>query len=127
MTRLAAWLGVGLVLAVVVWLLAPVLAPFVIAAVLAYVLHPLVLQLEGLAGQRLPRAVAVAIAGPVEGDLIRFTNNPWIIRPTLLGAHLGVERQTLFALVSAWLKHPQRDTAIPFVALGYIFQGRIFP
>jgi hypothetical protein len=47
----------------------------------------------------------------------RFADNPG----------QGVERQTLFALVSAWLKHPQRDTAIPFVALGYIFQGRIFP
>ena len=65
MTRLAAWLGVGLVLAVVFWLLAPVLAPFVIAAVLAYVLHPLVLKLEGLAGPRLPRAMAVVLVEAV--------------------------------------------------------------
>ena len=65
MTRLAAWLGVGLVLALVFWLLAPVLAPFVIAAVLAYVLHPLVLKLEGLAGQRLPRAMAVVLVEAV--------------------------------------------------------------
>jgi predicted PurR-regulated permease PerM len=65
MTRLAAWLGVGLVLAVVFWLLAPVLAPFVIAAVLAYVLHPLVLKLEGLAGKRLPRAMAVVLVEAV--------------------------------------------------------------
>ena len=61
MTRLAAWLGVVFVLALVFWLLAPVLAPFVIAAVLAYVLHPLVLKLEGLAGKRLPRAMAVVL------------------------------------------------------------------
>lgn len=65
MTRLAAWLGVGLVLAVVFWLMAPVLAPFVIAAVLAYVLHPLVLKLEGLAGKRLPRAMAVVLVEAV--------------------------------------------------------------
>jgi predicted PurR-regulated permease PerM len=65
MTRLAAWLGVGVVLALVFWLLAPVLAPFVIAAVLAYVLHPLVLKLEGLAGKRLPRALAVVLVEAV--------------------------------------------------------------
>ena len=59
MTRLAAWLGVALVAVLVFWLLAPVLAPFVIAAVMAYVLHPLVLRLEGLAAGRLPRALAV--------------------------------------------------------------------
>ena len=65
MTRLAAWLGVGVVLALVFWLLAPVLAPFVIAAVLAYVLHPLVLKVEGLAGKRLPRAMAVVLVEAV--------------------------------------------------------------
>lgn len=61
MTRLATWLGVGLLAAWVFWLLAPVLAPFVIAAVMAYVLHPLVLRLEGVAGGRLPRALAVVL------------------------------------------------------------------
>jgi predicted PurR-regulated permease PerM len=65
MTRLAAWLGVAVVLALVFLLLAPVLAPFVIAAVLAYVLHPLVLKLEGLAGKRLPRAMAVVLVEAV--------------------------------------------------------------
>jgi predicted PurR-regulated permease PerM len=61
MTRLAAWLGVALATAFIFWLLAPVLAPFVIAAVLAYVLHPLVLRLEGLTQGRLPRAIAVVL------------------------------------------------------------------
>jgi predicted PurR-regulated permease PerM len=61
MTRLATWLGVSLLAAWVFWLLAPVLAPFVIAAVMAYVLHPLVLRLEGVAGGRLPRALAVVL------------------------------------------------------------------
>ena len=50
MTRLAAWLGVALLAVLVLWLLAPVLAPFVIAAVMAYGLHPLVIRLEGVAG-----------------------------------------------------------------------------
>ena len=61
MTRLAAWLGVALLAVLIFWLLAPVLAPFVIAAVMAYVLHPLVLRLEGVAGGRLPRALAVVL------------------------------------------------------------------
>jgi predicted PurR-regulated permease PerM len=61
MTRLAAWLGVALVAVLVFWLLAPVLAPFVIAAVMAYVLHPLVLRVEGLAAGRLPRILAVLL------------------------------------------------------------------
>ena len=61
LTRLAAWLGVALAIALVLWLLSPVLAPFVIAAVLAYVLHPLVLKMEGFAGGRLPRALAVVL------------------------------------------------------------------
>lgn len=39
----------------------------------------------------LPRAVAIAIAGPITGEAIRFTNNPWIIRPAEVGARLGVD------------------------------------
>ena len=46
-------------------------------------------------GGTLPRAVSMAIAGPVGGDLIRFTNNPWIIRPALIPAKLDVDRFTL--------------------------------
>jgi glucokinase len=46
-------------------------------------------------GGALPRAAAIAIAGPVGGDLIKFTNNPWIIRPALIPEKLGVDRFTL--------------------------------
>ena len=42
-----------------VWLLGPVLMPFVVAAVLAYVLSPLVRGLQRVFGRRLPRLVAV--------------------------------------------------------------------
>ena len=34
-----------------------------------------------LRGGEAPESVAIAIAAPVEGEVIRFTNNPWIIRP----------------------------------------------
>jgi predicted PurR-regulated permease PerM len=61
MSRLAAWLGLALAVGLVFWLLAPVLAPFVIAAVMAYVLHPLVLRVERWTGGRLSRALAVVL------------------------------------------------------------------
>ena len=48
-----------------------------------------------LQGGSLPRGVAIAIAGPVGGEVIRFTNNPWIIRPALIAEKLGVDRFTL--------------------------------
>ncbi len=61
MSRLAAWCGVVLLAVLVFWLLAPVLAPFVVAAVLAYVLNPLVLKLVRASGGRLPHLLAVVL------------------------------------------------------------------
>ena len=46
-------------------------------------------------GGTLPDAVAIAVAGPVGGEVIRFTNNPWIIRPALIPEKLGVSRYTV--------------------------------
>ncbi|MCE7796167.1 glucokinase [Sphingobium sufflavum] len=46
-------------------------------------------------GTPLPRAVAIAIAGPVRGETIRFTNNPWVIRPASLREELDIDRFTL--------------------------------
>lgn len=43
----------------------------------------------------LPNAAAIAVAGPVGADVIKFTNNPWIIRPKLINDKLGVEAHTL--------------------------------
>ena len=43
-------------------------------------------------GGTLPPRVAMAIAGPAGSDVIRFTNNPWIIRPALVREKLGVEQ-----------------------------------
>ena len=46
-------------------------------------------------GGTLPKGVAIAMAGPVGGEVIRFTNNPWIIRRALIPEKLGAERYTL--------------------------------
>lgn len=46
-------------------------------------------------GGTLPRSAAIAVAGPIGAEVIRFTNNPWIIRPALIGEKLGVDAWTL--------------------------------
>ena len=56
--RMLTWLGLAGLAAFVLWLLAPVLAPFLVGAILAYALHPLV---DRLAAKRLPRVVAVML------------------------------------------------------------------
>lgn len=45
-----------------------------------------------IVGGVLPKAAAVAVAGPVGGEIIKFTNNPWIIRPALIPEKLGAEQ-----------------------------------
>ncbi|MEN9886493.1 MAG: hypothetical protein RL758_1071 [Pseudomonadota bacterium] len=53
-----AWLGIALCVVLVLWLLGPVLIPFVVGAILAYALHPLVDKLHDRAW---PRALAVLV------------------------------------------------------------------
>lgn len=43
----------------------------------------------------LPRAAAIAVACPIDGAMLKLTNNPWIIRPAMIGERLGVDRVTL--------------------------------
>jgi glucokinase len=46
-------------------------------------------------GGSLPEAVAMSVAAPIDSDVIRFTNNPWIIRPAQIGEMLGTRRVTI--------------------------------
>jgi predicted PurR-regulated permease PerM len=57
----AAWLLIALLAVLALWLLGRVLTPFVVAAVLAYALTPLVDRLDALGRGRMPRIIAVAI------------------------------------------------------------------
>lgn len=57
----AAWALMALLLTLALWLLAPVLTPFIVATVLAYALTPLVNRLDALAGGRVPRVIAVLL------------------------------------------------------------------
>ena len=43
----------------------------------------------------LPKAVAISVASPITGDVIRLTNNPWVIRPSLIPERLGADTYTI--------------------------------
>ena len=46
-------------------------------------------------GRETPKAAAIAVASPITGDVIRLTNNPWVIRPSLIPERLGAETYTI--------------------------------
>lgn len=59
--RTATWCLIAALLVLALWFLGPVLTPFVVAAVLAYVLTPLVNRLDDMLGGKMPRLLAVLI------------------------------------------------------------------
>lgn len=50
---------------------------------------------DDMIDEPIPQAVAIAIAGPINAEVIKFTNNPWIIRPALIKEKLKVDAYTL--------------------------------
>lgn len=46
-------------------------------------------------GRPLPRAAGIAIATPISGEVLKMTNNPWIIRPALIPSKLEVDTHVL--------------------------------
>jgi glucokinase len=42
-----------------------------------------------------PRAAAIAIAGPVTGEIVRMTNNSWVLNTGALDEQLGLDRVTV--------------------------------
>ena len=46
-------------------------------------------------GPPLPKALGMAFAGPVGGELLKLTNNPWVIRRALMEEKLGVTRYVI--------------------------------
>lgn len=46
-------------------------------------------------GRPTPKAAAIAVASPINNDLIKLTNNPWIIRPPLIPDRLGADVWTI--------------------------------
>lgn len=136
--RILPWLAAALLLTLVLWLLAPVLSPFVAAAVLAYVLHPLVLRL-GRSG--LPHSLAVllvevlallALLGlvlllvpvlvrewpllrqqlPVLLERLDSTLQPWLAQ---LGLDLSLGVPDLKAQLATWLADNRDDLLAPLL------------
>lgn len=68
---------------------------------------------RALEGGGLPRAAAIAIAGPVGGDSVRLTNNSWSFRPAALSAQLKVDEVTVIndfgAVAHAAARAPDED------------------
>jgi glucokinase len=48
-----------------------------------------------IAGIDLPHALGMAFAGPVGGEVLKLTNNPWVIRSALMEERLGVSQFTI--------------------------------
>ena len=46
-------------------------------------------------GRPLPNAAGIALAGPIDGGLIKLTNNPWVLRPDAIPTELGATRYRL--------------------------------
>jgi glucokinase len=42
-------------------------------------------------GRPLPRKLAIAIAGPVQGKVLKLTNNPWVIQPELIPDRMSAD------------------------------------
>ena len=59
--RASAWCLIAALIVLALWLLGSVLTPFVVAAVLAYALTPMVNKLDDMGKGRLPRVVAVIV------------------------------------------------------------------
>ncbi len=59
--RFTAWAFMAMFAVLALWLLAPVLAPFAVAAVLAYALTPVVNWIDDIGLGRIPRVVAVVL------------------------------------------------------------------
>ena len=57
----AAWLAIAALLACVLWWLLPVLTPFLIAAVMAYVLSPVVQRFQHWLGEGFPKSLLVLV------------------------------------------------------------------
>ena len=102
--RVLNWSLIAAVAVVLLWLLGPVLTPFVVGAILAYALHPAV---EQLAARRVPRLLAVVV---VEiAALVALAGLVLLIVPILskelplLNEQLPILVERINRVVSPWL------------------------
>ena len=96
------WLAIATFVSLLVWLLGPVLTPFVVAAVLAYALTPLVDKIDGMSSGKVPRVLAVVL---VEVIFILTLLGVALLIVPILAKEIPLLREQLPVLVeklSAW-------------------------
>jgi len=94
----AAWGAIGAVFALAFWMLGPVLAPFVVAAVLAYALTPVVDWLDHVGRGRIPRVLAVVVVELV--FLVALVALVLLVVP-IMGKELPLIREQLPVLLQS--------------------------
>ena len=100
----ALWAGVVLGLGTLLWLLAPVIAPFAMAAVLAYVLNPSVNAMTRLCGGRIGRWFSVLV---VQAAFLALTTGLALMIIPILAVEIPLMRDQVPALLSALNAHAQ--------------------
>ena len=95
---ITAWVAIAAVFALTLWLLAPVLAPFVLGAVLAYALTPVVDWLSHIGRGRIPRMLAVIVVELV--FLVAWLALLLLVVP-ILGTELPLIRDQLPVLLES--------------------------
>ena len=69
-------------------------------------------QVRSKAGGALPRTAALAVASPIGGRELNFTNSDWVVRPACLNSDLGLDRHLLindFGAVAHAVQHATPD------------------
>ena len=72
-------------------------------------------EFERRCDRPVPRAAAIAVAGPVNGDTVRMTNNSWVLRTGALDDQLGLDAVTVlndFAAVAHAVARAPEDQFI---------------
>jgi predicted PurR-regulated permease PerM len=108
------WLAIAALVVLLLWLLGPVLTPFVVAAVLAYALNPLVNRLDALLRGKMPRVIAVIL---VELLFIVVVLAVLLLIVPILTKQLPLLREqipVLFDNIQAWLKPLLAEFGVKF-------------
>ena len=120
------WLSVGVLLLALLWLLTPVLTPFVAAAVIGYVLNP---GVDWLAQRRIPRALGALVAIVGVGLLIAAL---LLVVLPILADELPLLRQRIPVLlakidmaIGPWLRQMGMGAKIDFPALQKAVAARL--
>ncbi len=120
------WLSVGVLLLALLWLLTPVLTPFVAAAVISYVLNP---GVDWMAQRRIPRALGVLIAIVALALLIAAL---LLVVLPILADQLPLLRQRVPALlakidmaIGPWLRQVGLGTKLDIPALQKAIAARL--